>query len=131
VSRTGQVSRVRGVCPRWQIEYELDDNAQTLRQVWSFRGDEAVHGETMGEAHRLLGGNTLRNYGEGQRVREVTPEGEVAWALTWPGGGLLWELGRTSPLEDLYAFAPRGVGHGEVRRTAWGPTDRVERTARR
>ena len=87
-------------------EYELDEDAQTLRQVWSFRGDEAVQGETMGEAHRLPGGNTLHNYGQGQRVREVTPDGEVVWDVTWTGGGLVWELGRTSPLEDLYAFAP-------------------------
>ncbi len=87
-------------------EYELDDDSETLHQVWSFRGDEAVHGETMGEAWRLPGGNTLHNYGEGQRVREVTPDGTVVWDLSWSGGGLVWELGRTTPIEDLYAFAP-------------------------
>ncbi len=87
-------------------EYELDEASETLRQVWSYRGDEAVHGETMGEAWRMPGGNTLHNYGEGQRVREVTPEGDVVWEVSWSGGGLVWELGRTTPVEDLYAFAP-------------------------
>jgi len=87
-------------------EYTLDEDAQTLRQVWSYRGDEAVHGETMGEAWRLPGGNTLHNYGEGQRIREVTPDGSVVWDLDFSGGGLLWELGRTTPLEDLYALLP-------------------------
>ncbi len=87
-------------------EYELDDANQTLRQVWSFRGSEAVHGETMGEAWRLPGGNTLHNYGEGQRIREVTPDGAVVWDLDFSGGGLVWELGRSTPVEDLYDFMP-------------------------
>ncbi len=87
-------------------EYALDEDTKTLRQIWSYRGDEAVHGETMGEAWRQPNGNTLHNYGEGQRLREVTPDGEVVWDVDFCGGGLLWELGRSTPIEDLYAFLP-------------------------
>jgi len=86
-------------------EYELDEDTHTLKAIWSYGQGEAVHAETMGEAHRLPGGNTLHNYGSAVRLREVTPEGEVVWDLDWEGNGLD-EVGRSTPLEDLYAFAP-------------------------
>ena len=41
----------------------------------------------------------------GLRLREVTPDGQVVWDLQWEGSGMS-SLGRTTPLEDLYAFAP-------------------------
>ncbi len=84
-------------------EYELDEESQTLVQVWTFGDGEGVYGPEMGEAHRLGNGNTLHNYGSGARVREITPDGEVVWDLTFSSGTY---LGRTTPLNDLYAFAP-------------------------
>ena len=84
-------------------EYELDDEAEVLGQVWSFGAGEGVHGDTAGEAHRLPGGNTLHNYGDGCRVREIAPDGTVVWDADWEGSRL---LGRTVFLEDLYDFAP-------------------------
>ncbi len=52
----------------------------------------------------MLGnGNTLHNCGSGARVREITPAGEVVWDLTFSSGTY---LGRTTPIDDLYAFAP-------------------------
>ncbi len=84
-------------------EYALDEDAQVLREVWSFGLDEGIELEGAGEAHRLPGGNTLHNYGTSGRLREVTPDGEVVWDVTWGGDRL---LGRTVFLDDLYDFAP-------------------------
>ncbi len=87
-------------------EYEIDHDARTLRLIWSFGEGEDVRGEYMGEAHRLPNGNTLHNYGSTPRMREVTPEGDVVWDVATDGIQGKWELGRTTPLVDLYSFAP-------------------------
>ena len=84
-------------------EFEIDEENQVLRQVWSCgagTGDEARYA---GEAHRLPGGNTLLNYGAGSMIREYTPDCSVAWHLAWTNNNL---IGRAVFLEDLYAFAP-------------------------
>ncbi len=86
-------------------EYELDHDAQVLRQVWSFGEGEGIVGDTAGEAHRLANGNTLHNFGSGCRVREITPDGQVVWDVDWSGTKL---LGRTVFIDDLYALAPGG-----------------------
>ncbi len=89
-------------------EYELDDEAATLRQVWSFGEGDGIPADSYGEAHRLPGGNTLQNYGSTTRVRECTPDGTVVWDVSWftlegePAG----LIGRSIFVEDLYAFAP-------------------------
>jgi len=88
-------------------EYEIDEDEQVLREVWSFGVGLEREAETMGEVHRLPNGNTLHNYGSGARLLEATPAGEVVWEVAWDveslGG---YHLGRTTPVEDLYAFAP-------------------------
>ncbi len=84
-------------------EYELDHDAEVLREIWSFGEGEGIIGDTAGEAHRLANGNTLHNFGSGCRVREITPDGVVVWDVDWPGTKL---LGRTAFVEDLYALAP-------------------------
>jgi hypothetical protein len=84
-------------------EYNLDSDEQLLRQVWSFGEGQGVYGEVMGEAWRLAGGNTLHNYGSGTRVREVTPDGDVVWDVGFSAGTF---LGRTTPIDDLWALAP-------------------------
>jgi len=84
-------------------EYELDHEAQLLRQVWSFGEGEGIYAPEMGEAHRLGNGNTLHNLGAATRLREVTSEGEVVWDVCFSRGTY---LGRSTPLEDLYALAP-------------------------
>ena len=84
-------------------EYELDEDEQVLREVWSFGVGLEREANVMGEAHRLPNGNTLHNYGSGAKLLEVTPDGEVVWEVAWEGD---YKLGRTTPVEDLYAFAP-------------------------
>jgi hypothetical protein len=83
-------------------EYALDEDARTLRQIWSFGVGEGVYGHQMGEALRLPGGDTLHNYGATARLREATPEGDVVWDVEWPG----YTIGHSTPIADLYALAP-------------------------
>jgi hypothetical protein len=85
-------------------EYTLDDETRTLHEVWTFGDGQGIRAEYMGEAHRLPGGNTLHNYGSNPRVREVAPDGTVVWDLAWDTDS--FELGRTTPIADLYAFVP-------------------------
>ncbi len=84
-------------------EYEIDEEAQMLREVWNFGLGEGVNASTAGEAHRLDNGNTLHNYGSNGSVREVTTDGELVWEVDWPENRL---LGRSIFLDDLYTFAP-------------------------
>jgi hypothetical protein len=86
-------------------EYSLDPDAETLTQLWSFGEGQGVFAPELGEAIRLPGGNTLHNYGTDARIREVTPDGELAWDLMFSPGS--W-LGRSSPIPDLYALWPEG-----------------------
>lgn len=80
-------------------EYVLDQEGQLLRQVWSFGEGQGVYGYQMGEAWRLPNGNTMHNVGTAQRLREVTPAGEVVWDLGWSRGSY---IGRSIGIEDLY-----------------------------
>ncbi len=84
-------------------EYTVDDATRTLTQIWSFGAGDGIDATNAGEAHRLANGNTLHNTGTDPRVREITPAGEVAWDVVWPGDRL---LGRTVLIEDLYDLAP-------------------------
>jgi hypothetical protein len=81
--------------------YALDAPARTLRQLEVYGEGEGVFGEQLGEVSELPSGNVLHNYGTLPRLREFTPEGDVVWDVAWGGG----DLGRTTPLADLYALA--------------------------
>ena len=84
-------------------EYVLDEDTETLVEVWNFGEGRGVFGAFMGEAHRLPNGNTLHVYGSGGHLAEATPSGDVAWEVTWEGDK---HNGRTTPLDDLYALLP-------------------------
>ncbi len=94
-------------------EYEVDEEARTLRQVWSFGEGEGVTGAQMGEAHRLRGGHTLHNYGTHAVLREVTDAGEVVWDVRWEtqeyGRSPGYSIGRSTPIydADLYRLLHR------------------------
>ena len=83
-------------------EYEIDADSEALVEIWSFGDGEGVYGDTMGEGHRLSGGNTLHNYGSAARLREVTADGQVVWDLDWNGSF----MGRTAPITDIWALVP-------------------------
>jgi hypothetical protein len=82
-------------------EYQLDEGARTLTEIWSYGQGEGLYAPELGEATRLPGGNTLLNYGTGLRIREVTTDGEVAWDLALEPGSM---LGRSEPIGDLYGL---------------------------
>lgn len=84
-------------------EYALDEDSQTLTEVWSFGEGEGVYGSEMGEAHRLSGGNILHNYGSTPRIREATAEGDVVWDVSWEQGTY---IGRSEVIADLYDLWP-------------------------
>ena len=66
-------------------EYVVDDEAQTLREVWSHtRSDISL--SFLGSTARLANGNTLVNYGAVGIIEEVTPSGVVIWTLNSPFG---------------------------------------------
>lgn len=81
-------------------EYTFDEDAQELRQVWTFGAGEGVYGQYGGDAVRLAGGNTLHNYGQLARLREATPEGDVVWDIEWTTD----YIGRAMPIDDLYTL---------------------------
>jgi hypothetical protein len=89
--------------PQMAIEYELDEGTQTLRPVWSFGRNDGVMAGTAGEAHRLVSGNTLINYGDTPTIREVAPDGTIVWEVQWESGHF---IGRTVLLDDLYDLVP-------------------------
>jgi hypothetical protein len=84
-------------------EYEIDEEAQVLREVWSCGAGSGTEAGAAGEAHRLGNGNTLLNYGTGGHLREYTPDCQVVWHLEWTNQNL---LGRGVFVEDLYRLAP-------------------------
>ena len=81
-------------------EYRLHEESQRLELVWSFGEGHNEYAVYAGEAVRLEGGNTLINYGTDGEVREVTPEGEVAWEAKFPSNLL---MGHNELIVDLYA----------------------------
>ena len=84
-------------------EYVLDEEARVLRYLWGFGEGDGIDADNAGEAHRLPSGNTLHNTGTTPRIREITPDNEVVWDVSWEGSKL---IGRMTFLEDLYFLAP-------------------------
>ncbi len=82
-------------------EYEVQAESEVLKEIWSFGEDEGIYANSLGGALRLANGNTQHNYGSGGRLREVTPEGVVVWDIGYSQSVF---LGRSVPLQDLYAF---------------------------
>ena len=82
--------------------------AEALVEVWSFGVGDGITAPYMGEPHRLLGGNTLQNYGSTPRARETSSGGEVVWDIEWTDiyGQICTLIGRSVLVEDLYDFTP-------------------------
>lgn len=81
-------------------EFELLPDG-TLSLVWEYGEGVDEYAYYSGEAARLPGGNTLIAYGTGGALREVTPDGQVAWDLDFGGKYL---IGHLTLLDDLYAL---------------------------
>lgn len=81
-------------------EFEVDHDAGTLTEVWSYLSPEGQYGSYEGDVTRLSNGNTLIGYGSGGFILEVQPDGDIVWELSW-GGHL---TGHMTLLDDLYAL---------------------------
>ncbi len=88
-------------------EYRLDEDAETLVEVWSFGEGRGIWASHMGEAHRLPNGNTLHVYGSGGHMVEALPDGTVAWEANWRGDK---HNGHTTAWDDLYRLAGERFG---------------------
>ncbi len=69
------------------VEYQLDEEAKTATIAWQYRNTPDIYGAWLGNAQRLPNGNTLIGWGSTvPTMTEVTPQGEVAFELTfsWP-----------------------------------------------
>jgi len=68
------------------VEYAIDQENRTARLIWSY--DDGRYSGTMGSVQRLANGNTLIGWGSappsGPSVTEITPDGEIAFALSLP-----------------------------------------------
>jgi hypothetical protein len=80
------------------IEYALDEEAQTLVEVFRLGEGAGLYGEAGGEADYTVGGHILHNLGSRGILREYTPDGETVWSVEWDTDA----LGRSTPLPDLY-----------------------------
>jgi hypothetical protein len=80
-------------------EYEIDHENRRLELIWEFGEGYPEYATYSGEAVRLDNGNTLINYGTEGEIREVTPDGQVAWEAAFPSHYL---IGHTELIEDLY-----------------------------
>ncbi len=86
-------------------EFRIDDEDEVLVELASWGDGWDLFAQYQGEAERLYNGNTLMNFGSAGAVREVTPDGELIWSLTWPES---WMLGHMSLIGDLYDLLPPG-----------------------
>ena len=84
-------------------EYEIDEENQVLREVWSCGQGSGIRADYAGEAHRLANGNTLLNFGGGSAIHEYTPDCTLVWSLDWSGQRM---TSRGLFIADLYDFAP-------------------------
>ena len=93
-------------------EYALDDESETLIEIWSYGEGAGLYAPTWGAAFRLDNGNTLMNMGSDPQIREVTTDGETVWDLGWEKGGgfeetVLGHMDFIRGLSDLYALNGR------------------------
>jgi len=82
-------------------EYAVDEADEVLSLIWTAGKGDGIYSEALGDVHRLASGNTLYNYGQVARVREITSDGDIVWDVAWPGSAF---LGLATPIADLYAL---------------------------
>jgi Arylsulfotransferase (ASST) len=68
-------------------EYAIDEETMTATLVWSYTQDPPSSTGKMGGAYRTTGGNTCIGWGGSRSTAifcsEITPEGEIAWQITF------------------------------------------------
>ncbi len=80
-----------GPAPSRGVEYQLDETAMIVTQVWQFAADSSVFSTYMGNTQRLPDGNTLVSWGapytksgyKYRSVTEVTPDNQIVFDMTF------------------------------------------------
>lgn len=81
-------------------EYEVDDAAETLRQIWKVDLSSEYYAQYAGGALRLDNGNTMVTVGTDGAILELDTDGAIVWELDWNGH----LVGNVTALDDLYAL---------------------------
>jgi len=82
------------------LDYQLDEEANTVTQVWSYVPDPSVDAGLLGQPTRLADGNeTFINWGEAGKLERVTPDGESLWSAQLEPG---YSIGYHTLVTSLY-----------------------------
>jgi len=81
------------------VEYALDVDAGTAREVWSYTASPSIYSFVLGDVKRLEGGDTLVTWSVAGQIDRVDPTGEVMWQLNT-------ELGYALGFDTIYAELP-------------------------
>ena len=87
------------------VEYELDTQAMTARQVWEFRHEPPLYTPFVGSVQRLQNGNTVVGFGGAGTVTEVDPSGTVVWEGELFVENVSAQFYRGRRILSLYAYA--------------------------
>jgi hypothetical protein len=87
--------------PAKLLEFELDEQAWTAKQVWQYSDGPAVLAG--GDVQRLPNGNTLGTYSIAGEIREVDPAGKLVQTISANGKAFGYSVACTS----LYDHPPR------------------------
>jgi hypothetical protein len=63
------------------VEVHFDEEDRTAEVVWAVDAPGGDYHEVLGDARRLPNGNVLATWTVVGRIEEITPEGEVVWAV--------------------------------------------------
>ena len=81
------------------VEVAVDLDAQEVTEQWSWTPKHVTSIEVLGNAQRLLNGNSLAVWSTAGTIDEVTAEGEVVWKLEAPVGT---QIGFSERVQGLY-----------------------------
>jgi hypothetical protein len=74
------------------VQWTLDDARRELHQSWAYGEGEGLRTFFLGQARELPNGNRMVVYSSEGVIRELTPDGQVAWELQSSAGGAFGEL---------------------------------------
>jgi len=81
------------------IELQLDLAAKTAKKAWTYQASPAIANDIMGDVQRLKNGNTIVAYSTKGVLHEVSAQGTLLQAWSWPIGGA---FGYISKRKSLY-----------------------------
>ena len=85
-------------------EFTVDDETQTLTEIWTYGEGVSNYADYAGEAKRLENGHTLQGFGTNGAIHEISEDGELLWGVQWRNK----LLGTATFVADLYALNEGG-----------------------